>query len=89
MAPQFLPPPTKSSHVRKFPSQYQDFLPTSQSQVPHLPAVPEPPVEVAPLPSMSPTMSPELEEPELQHLQTEPDDFGLFLDLSNSSDNGT
>ena len=78
VAPQFLPPPTKSGRVRKFPSRYQDFLPTSRSQVPHLPAVPEPPVEVAPLPSMSPTTSPELEEPELQHLQTEPDDFGLF-----------
>ena len=40
--------------------------------------VPKPPVEVAPLPSMSLTTSPEPEEPELQHLQTEPDDFGLF-----------
>ena len=36
------------------------------------------PVEVAPLPSMSPTTSPEPEEPELQQIQTEPDDFGIY-----------
>ena len=78
VTPQFLPPPTKSGCVQKFPSRYHDFLPNSQTQVPHLPAVPEPPVKVTPLPSISPTTSPELEEPELQLLQTEPDDFGLF-----------
>jgi hypothetical protein len=74
----FLPPPTKSGRVRQFPSRYQDFLPNSRSQVPHLPAVPEPPVEAAPLPYMSPTASPEPEEPKLQTVETEPDDFGLF-----------
>ena len=47
-------------------------------QVPHLPAVPEPRVEVAPSPSISPTTSPEQEEPELQYLQTKPDNFHLF-----------
>ena len=43
-------PPTKSGRVRQFPSRYQDFLPNSRSQVPHLPVVPDPPAEVAPLP---------------------------------------
>jgi Plavaka transposase len=76
----FLPPPTKSGRIRQFPSRYQDFLPNSRTQVPHLPAVPEPSFRVppSPLPFMSPTTSPEPEEPGLQHLQTEPDDFGLF-----------
>ena len=76
--PPFLPPPTKSGRARKFPTRYQDFLPSSRSQIPHLPVIPELPVEVAPLPSMSPTTSPEPEEPELQQIQTEPDDFGLY-----------
>ena len=76
--PPFLPPATKSGRVRQFPSRYQDFLPSSRSQVPHLPVVPKPPTEVTPLPSMSPTTSPEPEEPELQQIKTEPDDFGLY-----------
>ena len=78
VAPPFLPPPTKSGRARKFPNRYQDFLPSSRSQVPHLPVVPEPPAEVTPLPSMSPTASPEPKAPKLHQLQTEPDDFGLF-----------
>ena len=78
MPPPFLPPPTKSGRVRQFPTRYQDFLPNSRSQVPHMPVVPTLPVEVAPLRSMSPTTSPEPEEPELQQLQTDPDDFGLY-----------
>ena len=77
-APPFLPPPTKSGRVQQFPNQYQDFLPNSRTQVPHLPVVPEPPAGVTPLPFISPTTSPEPEEPKLQHLQTEPDKFGLF-----------
>jgi hypothetical protein len=78
VAAPFLPPPTKSGRVRQFPTRYQDFLPSSRSQVPHLPVVPDPPAEVAPLPSMSPTTSPEPVYPDLQQLQTEPDEFGLY-----------
>ena len=78
LAPPFLPPATKSGRVRQFLSRYQDFLPSSRSQVPHLPVFPEPPAEVAPLPYISPTTSPEPEEPELRQLQTELDDFGLY-----------
>jgi Plavaka transposase len=74
----FLPPPTKSGRIRQFPNRYQDFLPYSRTQVPHLPVVQEPPVVVAPLPSILPTTSPESEEPVLQQLQTDPDNFGLF-----------
>ena len=78
VAPPFLPPATKSGRVRQFPSRYQDFLPNSRSQVPHLPAFPKLPSEVAPLRSTPAATSPEPEEPELQELQTEPDDFGLY-----------
>ena len=42
VAPPFLLPPTRSGCVRQFPTQYQDLLPNSQSQVPHLPVVPKP-----------------------------------------------
>jgi hypothetical protein len=91
--PSFLPPPTKSGRVRQFPSRYQDFLPSSRSQVPHLPVIPDPPAEVAPaevapaevapaevapLPCISPNTSPDPEEPDIQQLQTEPDEFGLY-----------
>lgn len=75
----FLPPPTTSGRLRRFPTHFKDFLPNSLSQVPHLPVFPEPHVEVAPsLPSISPTTSPEPEEPKLPLFQTEPDVFGLF-----------
>ena len=43
-----------------------------------MPAFPKLPSEVAPLRSTPAATSPEPEEPELQELQTEPDDFGLY-----------
>jgi len=76
VAPVYVPPPTTSGRVRQFPNRYQDFLPNSRTQVPHMPAVLDPPV--APSPPSSPTPSPEPDQPDLQELQTEPDDFGLF-----------
>jgi len=78
VAPVYVPPPTTSGQVRQFPNRYQDFLPNSQTQVPHMPAVPVPDPPVAPSPPSSPTPSPEPDQPDLQELQTEPDDFGLF-----------
>lgn len=47
VATPLLLPATKSGRVRKLPIRYQDFLPSSRSQIPHLPVVPEPPAEVA------------------------------------------
>jgi Plavaka transposase len=80
VAPVYVPPPTTSGRVRQFPNRYQDFLPYSRTQVPHLPVAPDP-VPVSPpafSPPTSPPTSPEPEQPELQELQTEPDNFGLF-----------
>jgi len=76
MASTFVLPPTRSGRVRNFPSRYQDFLPNSRMQVPHMPVVPDP--SVSPLPPILPTTSPEPEEHELLESRTEPDDFGLF-----------
>jgi hypothetical protein len=75
-----LPPPTTSGRQRRFPQRYDDFLPNSTTQLPHLP---ERIVVRAPSPlpaeprSPSPVQS-EVLEPELRTITTKPDEFGLF-----------
>jgi Plavaka transposase len=83
--PSFVPIPTQSGRLRKFPARFKDFLPNTRTVVPH---IPEPPSRLAPAPvsassipgfSSSPEPVSQAEEiqPNLQFV-TEPDEFGLF-----------
>ena len=75
---QFEPPPTTFGRHRKFPRRYDDFLPNSTTQLPHMPPRP-----IAREPSPSPSIhyqSPSPEPPNRQSstITTDPDEFGLF-----------
>jgi hypothetical protein len=78
LIPAFLPPPTTSGRTRHFPARYQDFLPNSRTHVPHMPIQTRraSPV-VSRTPSPAPT-TPEPQEPVLQEIQTDPNEFGLY-----------
>ena len=76
----FQPAPTKSGRQRRFPRHYQDFLPNSSTQIPHLPPKPTIPRNPTPTPQnvteKSPTPPPDTQEPFA--FTTEPDEFGLY-----------
>jgi hypothetical protein len=76
----FQPAPTASGRQRRFPRHYQDFLPNSSTQIPHMP--PKPTIARNPIPTpqnhteKSPTPPPDIREPSV--FTTEPDEFGLY-----------
>ena len=76
---EFQPPPTTSGRRRRFPRQYQDFLPSSTTNIPHMP-----PKQVL-LPSHSDPQSPNTrspspiaEPPQPNVIKTDRDEFGLY-----------
>ena len=78
--PEFQPPPMTSGRLRRFPQQYQDFLPSSTTQIPHMPPkeVIQPPLHSNPhFPNIqSPSQTPE--PPQTNVIKTDRDKFGLF-----------
>src|SRR5258708_38819057 len=58
VTPEFQPPPTTSGRQRRFPRRYQDFLPSSTTNIPHLP-----PKQVLQPPSHSDPQSPNTRSP--------------------------
>ena len=52
--PQFEPPPTAFGRRRKFPRRYEDFLPNTTTQLPHMP--PKPMIAREPSPPASPSI---------------------------------
>jgi len=78
--PEFRPPPTTSGRQRRFPRQYEDFLPNSTTHLPHMPpkpAIPKPPTVVASSRSHSPVT--ETPEPTSSSVfKTDVDEFGLY-----------
>lgn len=78
--PKFQPPPTTSGRLRRFPRQYQDFLLSSTTQIPHMPPkeVIKPPSHSDPhFPNIqSPSQTPE--PPQTNIIKTDRDEFGLF-----------
>lgn len=78
--PAFVPPPTTSGRTRQFPVRYQDFLPNSRTQVPHMPiqALQASPIvnrTASPAPA---TPEPQEPQPVLQEVRTDPNEFGLY-----------
>jgi hypothetical protein len=78
LTPEFQPPPTTSGRQRRFPRHYQDFLPSSTTNIPHMP-----PKQVVPPPShpepQQPTRSPSpIVQPPANVIKTDPDEFGLY-----------
>lgn len=75
--PEFHPPPTTSGRQRRFPRQYQDFLPSATTYIPHMP-----PKRVIQPPSHSysqlqNTRSPS-PIPQADVIKTDRDEFGLY-----------
>ena len=77
VTPEFQPPPTTSGHQRRFPRRYQDFLPSSTTNIPHLP-----PKQVLQPPSHSDPQSPNTRSPspppQPNVIKTDRDEFGLY-----------
>ena len=80
--PSFIPPPTRSGRVRKFPALFKDFLPTSTSRipVPHMPPMPSSAAAVPVWSELPNVVSVIAEEPATvdSSFTTEPDEFGLY-----------
>lgn len=74
--PEFQPPPTTSGRQRRFPRQYQDFLPNSTTHLPHMPPKPSAPAQPTITHSQSP--SPIVESFAPTVLKTDPDEFGIY-----------
>ena len=79
--PQFEPPPTAFGRRRKFPWRYEDFLPNTTTQLPHMP--PKPMIAREPSPPASPSIhhvspSPPPSDHHPSTITTDPDEFGLF-----------
>ncbi len=77
VTPEFQPPPTTSGRQRRFPQRYQDFLPSSTTNIPHLP-----PKQVLQPPSHSDPQSPNTQSPspppQPNVIKTDRDEFGLY-----------
>jgi hypothetical protein len=80
VTPEFQPPPTTSSHQRRFPRRYQDFLPSSTTNIPHLPPkqVLQPPSHSDPQSPNTRSPSPLAEPPQPNVIKTDRDEFGLY-----------
>ena len=55
--PVFVPPPTTSGRIRRFPAGFHDFLPNSKTPLPHMP---KPTVQKDPTPTVNQPLSPEI-----------------------------
>jgi hypothetical protein len=77
--PTFKPAPTTSGRVRTFPRQYNDFLPSSATSVPHMPDRPPKIINknISDIVT-DPSPSPELPQVADILLETEPNEFGLY-----------
>jgi hypothetical protein len=78
--PEFQPPPTTSGRQRRFPRQYQDFLPSSTTNIPHMPPKPaiQPPSHPEPQSPNTRSPSPIPEPPQADVIKTDRDEFGLY-----------
>ena len=78
--PEFQPPPTTSGRQRRFPRQYQDFLPSSTTNIPHMPPkqVVQPPSHSEPQSPDPRSPSPIAEFPQANIIKTDRDEFGLY-----------
>jgi hypothetical protein len=78
--PKFQPPPTSSGRQRRFPRHYQDFLPSSTTNIPHMP--PKQSVQPASHPEPQPlnirSPSPVAQPPQANIIKTDQDDFCLY-----------
>lgn len=77
-SPAFVPPPTTSGRARQFPARYQDFLPNSRTRVPHMPIQTRQASPVVNQTASPAPTTPEPQEPLLQEIQTDPNEFGLY-----------
>jgi len=79
VTPEFRPPPTTSGRQRRFPRHFQDFLPNSTTDIPHMPpklTIPNPSVITL---SRSPSPMIETLGPiPTSVLKTTPDEFGVY-----------
>ncbi|KAH9480133.1 hypothetical protein JR316_0006730 [Psilocybe cubensis] len=76
----FIPPPTHSGRVRKYPTKHIDFLPNSSTCLPHMPPpvpcvrhAPKPVVPRKPTPELAPSFEPTI-------TCTLPNEFGLYCE---------
>ena len=77
--PEFQPPPTTSGRQRRFPRHFQDFLPNSTTDIPHMPPKPTIPKPTVINPSRSPSPVIETLGPiPTSVLKTAPDEFGVY-----------
>lgn len=73
----FIPPPTVSGRVRRFPQRFADFIPSLSTQLPHLPPRPQraPSPEI---PEREPTPDAPLPVDWQPEYETNPDNFGIY-----------
>ena len=78
--PRFQPPPTTSGRQRRFPGHYRDFLPSSTTNIPHMPPkqTVQPPSHAEPQPSNTRSPSPIAQPPQANTIKTDRDEFGLY-----------